>query len=246
MTESSACACRGWPSLRPRGCGSREPPFAPSWAPGMLSAGPSPSQATVSPPQTGAGGLPRPSLSGLGACPLGARPARPQRLVSRGCLGSSGPPAGAERPGPPALDTACLAEAAHLPCERGAWSVSRPSSADLPADSSPAFLPSPPEQSPSKWYWKLVPVSGPCAQTAFRRHHLLPFQVARDCVSVCVSSLVVCCTSCGAGLARCWAGWTGTGPLRSREAFCSHHPERGVPAFLGKLDRQLRVSPLKR
>lgn len=33
--------------------------------------------------------------------------------------------------------------------------------ADLPADSSPAFLPSPPEQSPSKWYWKLVPVSGP-------------------------------------------------------------------------------------
>lgn len=183
---------------------------------------------------------------GLARILWGARPARPQRLVSRGCLWSPGSPASAERPGPCALGTARLAEAAHLPCERGVWSVSRPSSADLPADSSPAFLPSPPEQSPSKWYWKLVPVSGPCAQTAVRRHHLLPFQVARDCVSVCVSSLVVCCTSCGAGLAQFWAGWTGMGPLRSREACYSHHPERVVPAFLGELDRQLHVSPLKR
>ena len=76
--------------------------------------------------------------------------------------------------------------------------------------SSPAFLPLLPEQSPSKWYWKLVPVSElrVCARlpssVPSRRNHLLPLQIARDCLSEC-PPWWCCCISCGAVMARFWA-----------------------------------------
>lgn len=89
-----------------------------------------PGHAAVSPPpQTGADGLPRPSLSGLGACPLWG-PARmpPEASVVAVPVVSPGSPASAERPGPRALGISRLSEAAHLPCEHGVLRVSRPSS----------------------------------------------------------------------------------------------------------------------
>lgn len=135
--------------------------------PGMLSVGLSPRPRCREPPSSdGRRQLAEALSERARACPLRAQPARLQLPASRWCPWGPWVPASAERPGPRALGTSCLSEAEHLPCERGVLRVSRPSSTDLPADSSPAFLPSPPEQSPSKWYWKLVPVSGPRAHPA--------------------------------------------------------------------------------
>lgn len=187
------------------------------------------------------------------ACPLRAQPARLQLPASRWCPWGPWVPASAERPGPRALGTSCLSEAEHLPCERGVLRVSRPSSTDLPADSSPAFLPSPPEQSPSKWYWKLVPVSGPRAHPAAIRRpfaaitcfHFKPLPPVS--LSECPPWWFVALPArqgwpvADSGQSGPWCG-----PLSSREAFCSCHRERGLPTFLVKLNRQLRVSPLKR
>lgn len=119
-------------------------------------------------------------------------------------------------------------------CRRGAWELplrssdsaeGRPASrvnvacrcvsrlstrAPAALTSSPAFLPSPPEQSPSKWYWKLVPVSElrACAQLPSRRpsrhNHLPPLQTARDRLSEC-PPWWCCCISRGAVMARFWA-----------------------------------------